>query len=295
MTLRHMRIFVTVYQCNSITKAAKALHLAQPSVSLAVGELERYYGVKLFDRIAKRLYVTEQGKKFYNYAIHIVSLFDEMEKGIRDWDRVGAIRIGASITIGNYILPNRMEVFKQMYPDIQVSVMIKNSTDLEEEVRNNQIDFALVEGMPAPDQMMAVPFMKDKLCFICQTSHPLAAKESITLSEAAAQEFLLRESGSAGRELFEGILAVHDLSVVPIWESISTQAIVKAVSRGLGVSVLPYLLVKSEVEEGQVKEIPIEGVDLTRDFSIIYHKNKYLTPSAKAFMELLGVVVSGRE
>lgn len=295
MTLRHMRIFVTVYQCNSITKAAKELHLAQPSVSLAVGELERYYGIKLFDRIAKRLYVTEQGKKLYNYAVHIVSLFDEMEKGIRDWDRVGAIRIGTSITIGNYVLPDGMEAFKRQYPDIKVTVTIKNSTDLEEEVRSNRIDFALVEGMPAPDQMVAVPFMKDKLCFICGMTHPLAARESITLSEAAAQDFLLRESGSAGRELFEGILAAHDLSVEPIWESISTQAIVKAVSRGLGVSVLPYLLVKSEVEEGQVKEIPIEGVDLTRDFSIIYHKNKYLTPSAKAFMKLLGVSVSGKK
>lgn len=111
MTLRHMKIFVSVYQNNGITRASEELHLAQPSVSLAIRELEDYYGIRLFDRISRRLYVTEQGKMFYDYALHIVSLFDEMELGIRNWEHMGTLRIGSSITIGNFLLPGLIKKF----------------------------------------------------------------------------------------------------------------------------------------------------------------------------------------
>ena len=105
MTLRHMKIFVTVYQHSSVTKAAGELHLAQPSVSLAVKELEEYYGIRLFERIGRGIRPTEAGSEFYSYALHIVSLFEDMEKKIKNWDTLGTIRIGTSITIGTHVLP----------------------------------------------------------------------------------------------------------------------------------------------------------------------------------------------
>ena len=116
MTLRHMKIFVSVYQNNGITRASEELHLAQPSVSLAIRELEDYYGIRLFDRISRRLYVTEQGRMFYDYALHIVSLFDEMELGIRNWEHMGTLRIGSSITIGNFLLPGLVKKFTTTHP-----------------------------------------------------------------------------------------------------------------------------------------------------------------------------------
>ena len=105
MTLRHMKIFVSVFRHSNVTRAADELHLAQPSVSFAIKELEDYYGIRLFERIGKRITPTETGKEFFGYALHIVSMFDEMEKKIRNWDAIGTIRIGASITIGTHILP----------------------------------------------------------------------------------------------------------------------------------------------------------------------------------------------
>ena len=113
MTLRHMKIFVSVYQNNGITRASEELHLAQPSVSLAIRELEDYYGIRLFDRISRRLYVTEQGRMFYDYALHIVSLFDEMELGIRNWEHMGTLRIGSSITIGNFLADPNLDTLYQ--------------------------------------------------------------------------------------------------------------------------------------------------------------------------------------
>ena len=111
MTLRHLHIFVSVYEHKSITKAANTLHIAQPSVSLAIKELGEYYGVQLFDRIGRGITPTEAAKHLYGYAIHIVSLFNEMEQHIKNWDNIGTLRIGASITIGTHILP---ELFKNI-------------------------------------------------------------------------------------------------------------------------------------------------------------------------------------
>lgn len=134
MTLRHMKIFVSVYQNNGITRASEELHLAQPSVSLAIRELEDYYGIRLFDRISRRLYVTEQGKMFYDYALHIVSLFDEMELGIRNWEHMGTLRIGSSITIGNFLLPGLIKKFTTAHPNMNVKASVHNSSYIEESI-----------------------------------------------------------------------------------------------------------------------------------------------------------------
>lgn len=116
MTLRHLKIFVTVCETNSVTKAGEKLYIAQPSISLAISELESYYGIKLFDRIGKRLQITEAGKNFLQYAAHIVGLFEEMESKVRNFDTIGVLRVGASIAIGNFLLPKYVVEFKKKPP-----------------------------------------------------------------------------------------------------------------------------------------------------------------------------------
>lgn len=286
MTLRHMRIFVSVYQQNSITKAAEALHLAQPSVSLAISELERYYGIRLFDRISRRIYATEQGKQFYGYALHIVSLFDQMEQGIRNWESFGTLRAGASITIGNYLLPSIIAQFNQACPDIRVQVQIKNSFDIEQCILSNDIDLALMEGLPESEQIERIPFRNDRLCLIASSSHPLCRNKQIFIEDLLQYPILLREKGSAGREILDDFFTLHHILLTPRWESVSTQAIVAGVAQGLGISVLPYLMVEADLKEGRVVELPVEDMSLSRSFYIAYHKNKYLTSSAKTFIQL---------
>ncbi|MBM6839180.1 LysR family transcriptional regulator, partial [Clostridium saudiense] len=131
MTLRHIKIFVAVCETGSATAAGEKLFIAQPSISLAISELEDYYGVKLFDRLSKRLYITEAGKYFLEYASHIIKIFEEMETGIRNFDTQGVIRVGASITIGNYLLPKYVENFKKLHPKIEVQAIIANSDTIE--------------------------------------------------------------------------------------------------------------------------------------------------------------------
>lgn len=286
MTLRHLKIFVSVYQNQSITRASEELHLAQPSVSLAIHELEDYYQLRLFDRISRRLYVTEQGHMFYEYALHIVSLFDEMELGIRSWENSGTLRIGSSITIGSFLLPTLIKKFKADHPHMKVTASVHNSSYVEDCILNNTIDFALIEGVPESPQIIRSPFMKDRLCLICGHTHPLASQQTVPVRDLEMYDFILREPGSGGREILESLLTSLQIHLNAIWESVSTQVIVKAVAEGFGISILPYLLVADDIRKGTVLLKEVEGISLTRDFSIIYHRHKYLTPSAKAFMEL---------
>ena len=285
MTLRHMKIFVTVYQHSSVTKAAGELHLAQPSVSLAVKELEEYYGIRLFDRIGRGIRPTEAGSEFYSYALHIVSLFEDMEKKIKNWDTLGTIRIGTSITIGTHILPALIKSYQEAFPSLRVEAVVNNSGLIEQHVLDNTIDLGLIENQPEHAEIQAMPFMKDQLCAILPTDHPLAVQSCVTLSQMAAYPFLMREKGSAGREILEASFSLQHLFVRPIWESSSTQAIVSAVSQGLGVAVLPYLLVEKDARENLVKVLPFQK-PLSRNLNIIYHKSKYLTPIMEAFIRL---------
>ena len=286
MTLRHIKIFVTVCQTGSITAAGEKLFIAQPSISVAISELENYYGIKLFDRISKRLYITEPGKKLLQYANHIVKLFDEMETEVKNFDNHGVIRIGASITIGTYLLPKYVKSFKEIYPDIEVQAIVDNSDTIEQHILNNYIDIGLIEGNIHNSYIKSHHFKEDKLVLICGINHPLSNHDELDINDIKNENFLLREKGSAGRELCDNIFATAGIDLNIICESSSSQAIIKAVTLGLGLSILPYLLVKDSINRKEIKMLNIKNISLDRYFSVIYHKNKFLTNSAKAFIDI---------
>ena len=215
MTLRHMKIFVAVFRHSNITKAAQELHLAQPSVSLAIKELENYYGIRLFERIGKRISPTEGGKEFFGYSLHIVSLFEEMEKRMKNWDVSGTIRIGSSITIGTHILPGLIRNYQAEFPDLKINAIISNSSTIENHILDNTIDLGLIETQPEHEDIQAIPFMKDSLCAIVGCSHPLAKESSVTLFDLAQYPFLMREKGSAGREILDSYFSIQQLNVRP--------------------------------------------------------------------------------
>ena len=285
MTLRHMKIFEAVFRHSNITKAAEELHLAQPSVSVAVRELEEYYGICLFERLGRRIIPTELGKEFYGYALHIVSLFDEMEQKIRNWDALGVIRIGASITIGTHILPPLLKQYQELYPELRTEVTIGKSAVIEQHILENKIDIGLIENQSEHPDINVLPFMEDYMQAIVAPDHPLAKYSQVTLEQLAQYPFLMREKGSAGREILDACFALEQITVHPLWESASTQAIVRGVAEGLGVAVLPCLLIRKNIEEHTVKMIPFPQ-PLTRKLNLIWHRSKYLTDNMNAFIEL---------
>ncbi|WP_050638354.1 LysR family transcriptional regulator [Candidatus Stoquefichus sp. SB1] len=286
MTLRHLEIFIKVYEFQSITKAAQELHIAQPSISLAIKELEKYYSVSFFDRMNRKIFPTAAAKRFYEYAVHIISLYAEMEKGMKHWEAEGMIRIGSSMTIGHYVLPHIVQLLKEKYPNLNIKMFVYNSETLEKLIIENKIDFALVETHLQNDNIIQIPFMSDHLSTIVGLHHPLLSQKEIQLSDLHDYPFLMREQGSSVYNLVNSIFIAHQQSIDFAMESSSTQAIVKSVEAHLGISTLPYLLVKDAIEENRVQEIFVPELNMKRSYHIIYHKNKYLSSLSKDFFEI---------
>ena len=287
MTLRHMKIFRAVCEngCNT-TKAAEAMHMTQPAVSLAIRELEQYYGVTLFDRIGRRLQITEGGQRLLQYASHISALFDDMEKTMRDWDSFGVLRVGASITIGSRFLPGYVKAFNSRHPGTEVRVLVAPSDHLEQKIISSELDVALMEGIPHSSDLIVEEYLEDRLSVICPANGCFRQGQQLSIEEFRKQKILLREPGSGTRDVFERVIRGAGFSVEPVWEATSTTALVNAVINGLGIAVLPHRMVTGPLERGQVVTVGVDGLDFHRRFHIVYHKNKFLTSSAKAFLEL---------
>ena len=237
MTLRHMIIFRAVCENGyNSTKAASALHITQPAVSLAIKEIEQYYGVQLFDRIGRRLQITSAGQHFLQYAIHISDLFSDMETGFRDWDSKGIIRIGASITIGSQFLPNYVKSFYEVCPEIDVRVTIEQSERLEQKILANELDCALIEGISHNSNIVSEAYMQDYLSVICDTNKGWKDGQNIPIEVFQKQRFLLREKGSGTREVFDRVTTQAGIHIIPVWEAMSTTALINATINGLGIS-----------------------------------------------------------
>lgn len=286
MTLRHLKIYVAVCDHGTLTAAGKELYIAQPAISLAISELEAHYGVKFFDRISNRLHITDIGKQFRQYAQHIISLYEEMEHNIMDGDGLGTLRVGSSITIANCFLPDLINSLKIKHPQISVEVIVQNSEVVESNILNNHIDVGLIEGGIHNSYIESIEFMEDKLVFIVPNNHVLSGRKKVEVQELNHKDFLLREQGSAGREIFDGIVDTYGLSVNRLWQSTSTQAIIRAVEKGIGISILPYMLVEEQIKKGKVNTFDLSDISLSRNFSVIYHKNKFLSQSALDLIEI---------
>lgn len=285
MTVRHMKIFKTVCECGcSITKAAEKLNMTQPAVSLAVSELENYYGIKLFDRISRRLYLSEAGKMFLEYANTITLTFDDMEKRVRSWEKTGVVRVGASISIGAMLMPEYVKKFAAENPDTKVTVKINRSEELEALLFENKLDFALIEGIVHDQNLVYEDFMEDRLALVAAKGFPT---DTIKKEEIYAYDFLLREKGSGTREIFESTLTSVSCPLPePAWESMSTAALINAAEAGLGVAVVPYRMAVERLKSGSISEIHIENIKFTRKYKLVYHKNKKLSTTDRKFIEI---------
>ena len=287
MTLRHMIIFRTVCESDyNSTKAAEQLHMTQPAISLAIKELEQYYGVRLFDRIGRRLKITDTGKLFLQYAIHITDLFDDMETGLRDWDSKGILRVGASITIGSQFMPGYVKAYSEICPGIDVRVVVEQSDTLEHKILTNALDFALIEGIPRDPRIIAEAYMQDQLSVLCSADKGWKQGQTISRQEFKKQRFLLREKGSGTRDVFDRVTAQAGIHITPAWEAMSTSTLINAAITGLGIAVLPSRMIQPALDSGQIITVNVEGLDFKRNFYVIRHKDKFLMPSAEKFIAL---------
>ncbi len=173
MTIRHLRIFIAVAEAGKMGLAAKQLYIAQPTVSQVISDMERSYGVKLFERLSKKLYITPQGERLLSYARHIVSLFDEMERSMRNSSAQVLLRVGATITVGACVLSPIIHRYEELFPLSQVQVFVDNTRLIEEMLLESQLDVALVEGLVESPDLCTLPVIEDELVLACAPITPL--------------------------------------------------------------------------------------------------------------------------
>lgn len=283
MTFRHLSIFVAVCDEGTMTAAAEKLFIAQPSVSQAISELESNYGVRLFERLGRRLYITTAGEKLLSYARHILNLAEQAQQELRRLVKSGVIRLGASITIGTCLLGSMVQSFLCQYPDVEIMTTVDNTKIIEELLLTDRIDLGLVEGPIHSDDIVEAPFSSDKLVLICPPEHPLAVKGKAVAADLNNAAFIMRERGSGTREVFEAALASAGLKWRTTGTYNNTEAIKNAVAKGLGIAVISCLTVEKEVQSVELAAVEIDGLSLSRKFNLISHKNKFFTQAMLDF------------
>lgn len=286
MTLRHFRVFVTVCDTMNMTSAAESLYMSQSAVSQAIAELERYYDIRLFERLSRKLYLTPAGEKLLSYARHMIRMNAEIEKDMKALHRHGSIRLGASVTVGAYVLPKLIAEFKQRNPETDVEVFEDNTEQVEKRLLSDKTDIGLVEGESTSPDILSTPFMEDELVLICGAGHRFADLSVIPPIELQTEDFIIREPGSGTRRTFEEVMTANQLAWKVAWTCNNADTIKAAVMAGLGVSVISKRAVEKEVRVGELLVKVIEGVRFERNFKVIYHKNKFLTIPMRRMIDL---------
>lgn len=286
ITIRHLKIFVTVYDERSMTVAGRKLFISQPTVSQAIHELESMYKVVLFERLSRKLYPTSTGEKLYQYANHIIKLIDGMEESLREDSIKKKLFIGANYTAGTVLIHTCIEQFKILNPSSEIKVVVNKSSVITNMLRKNELDLAVIEELDNPSDLIQDIFYDDKIVIVADPEYHLFEKKVITANDIANEPLLLREKGTGVRDLFESNMSQLGLFISPYWESTSAVALINATKNKFGITVLPFQIVKEYIASGELKELKVEGLEQNRKLAIVYHKNKFLTDAIQDFIRI---------
>ncbi|WP_026263876.1 selenium metabolism-associated LysR family transcriptional regulator [Paenibacillus terrigena] len=292
LNFHQLHIFYTVSEKGSFSAAAQALHMTQPAVTMQVQSLEEYFGTKLFNRSTKRIELSEAGRALLPFARRSIELIRDTDMAMSKFTHMlqGRLQLGASLTIGEYVLPRMLGPFGQQYPNIAISMKVMNTAQILEEIANHQLNFGLIEAPVQHPDMHIEAVMKDELKLIVPANHPLAEASVVSLEDVLKYPFIVREQGSGTRQVMEEQFARKNIdiqSVRAVMELGSTGAIKSAVEAGLGIAIISPSSVKHEVTLGLVKIVDIEDCSFERQFYSIYLKSALLPISAVTFLSFL--------
>ncbi|HEY2492632.1 MAG TPA: selenium metabolism-associated LysR family transcriptional regulator [Paenibacillus sp.] len=292
MNFHQLHIFHTVAERGSFSSAAQVLHMSQPAVTMQVQALEEYFGTKLLNRSTKRIELSDAGRALLPYAKRSIELVHEADVAMSSFTFMlqGRLQLGASLTIGEYVLPRILGPFGQQFPHINIMMKVMNTTQIIEEITKHQLNFGLIEApIEHPDMVIDV-VMQDELKLIVPSLHPLAEYEEVDLEMVLEYPFILRERGSGTRQVMEDQLLSKGYpaeNLHTVMELGSTGAVKSAVEAGLGITMLSPSSVKHETALGLVKIINIRDVEFKRQFYAIHLKSTVLPIPAVTFLTFL--------
>jgi len=292
MDLHQIEIFCTLIRLRSFSRAAEALYLTQPTVSGHIKNLEHGLGIKLLDRLGKRIVPTEAGEVLFRHGQKLLAMRDHARQEI---DAVsgrigGVLKIGGSTIPGAYVLPPFIGAFKQIYPAASIHLLIDDTERVAEAVLNNELDIGVVGARVADRHLEVHPFVKDELVLAVPPGHAWSHKRTVAIDALRGEPFILREQGSGTRRIMEERLdkagiALADLNTVAVMGS--SDAVRQAVKAGLGMSILSIRALKDDNAAGRLAILRIKGMHIERSLSILLLRGRSRSPLCQEFLSFL--------
>ncbi|WP_373096028.1 LysR family transcriptional regulator [Zhongshania sp.] len=285
-TLRQLEVFLAAAHTENITRAAEQLSMSQSAASSALKDLEQQFNIQLFDRIGKRLQINELGRALRPQAEALLDQAQALEQGFRRHDQVGELKVGATLTIGNYLAVDIMAEFISRHPAAKVALNVANTAAISQQVLNFDLDVGLIEGELHHPDLEVTKWREDELQIFCCPSHPLAKKKNLSNADLLSAQWILREPGSGTRQAFDR--ALHDLlpDLNIRLELQHTEAIKRAVETGLGIGCLSKVSLQSALETNRLVALEAKSRDFKRYFYFILHRQKYRSEGILRWLEL---------
>ena len=284
-TLKQLQVFLAVASHENVSIAADQLAMSQSAASTALKQLEHRFGLRLFDRIGKRLQLNEQGIALRSKAAALIAGAEELENSLIGASDIGELKVGATLTIGNYLAIGIMAAFMKEHQAAKVNLNVENTASIAAKVRNFELDIGLIEGELQEADLDVSYWREDELALFCAPTHPLASHRELQDEDLLSAYWIIREQGSGTRQAFDramtGILSNLKLRL----ELQHTEGIKRAVEAGLGIGCLSKITLKEAFKRGSLVPLACPHRNWTRKFYFILHRQKFLSPGVKSWME----------
>lgn len=295
VNLAQVRVFVAVAEEGNITRAARRLRTSQPAVSKQVSELERALGTSLFDRLARGVRLTDAGELLLGHARRIFAAEGTAEAELAELLGLsrGHLSVGASTTIGSYLIPAVFGAYHRAHPHIRLELEIANTAAVQAMVLDDRLDLGLTEGFVASDALDSEVVHNDEMVAIAAPGHPLLGQAPLAAARLRDVPFIMRERGSGTRDVIEAALAERGVQLEPAMALGSTEAVKNAVASGLGVALVSRLTVELELQVGRLAVLRVQDLEIKRALHLVRLRGKRDSPAVAAFVEQLQSVLPG--
>jgi DNA-binding transcriptional LysR family regulator len=289
MNFNQLKAFYFAVKYGSFKAAAEALFITQPAITKQIQHLQAAYDLKFLNRFGKKMVLTDAGEALFEFAEKIFQIEDQAEESLRDFQqrKRGYLRIHSSESFGAYYLPFIVNLFREKYPRIQVSVNIFPNQLVIENTMKLENDLGFISYPVTNPRLITQEVLEDRLMLIVPPSHPFSRKKSIAPKNLEGQVIVMHEKGSASRGIMDEFIRIHQLSVSVALELSNNEAIKRAVEQGIGLSLISENVVREEVSRKKLKAIPITDPSMKRRFYLIYHRDKYLSQPFQMFLSMV--------
>ena len=281
MTLRHIEIFAMVCREGSVTKAAERLHVSQPTVSLALKEIEEHYGGALFERISRKLYLTPFGQRIYDMSLSLLNLYSDVSDAHQIYD---IIRIGTGTAIGKFFMPKIIRGFSEIHPDVHINANVGDATRMYRLIMKNSLDFTIAETVDDILGLAHKTIQRYPIVAVCHKDNPLARKEMVKAKDLEDQRLLLRESGSTTRNTVDTFSQTHNIPMDIVWVSHSVQSLFNATSENLGIS-FHSLDLAVACKDPNLVILNIPELKGERLVNVSFHRDKIISHNMQIFLD----------